>query len=743
MKLFPGIILAAGLSLGVSSAEAKTVDGPSARTVATNFLAGKGIDVSKGLTLTYTASGDINGAQVASYYVFNANSGHAFVMVSADDAIRPILAYSDEAAFDINKLSPAAKRWIGGYHHEAQAAIKNGVPAKPATQQSWAALTSGTHTTGAAARTTNAGPLLSLTWNQSPYYNQYCPGSGDYQSPTGCVATAMSQVMKFWNWPTTGTGNYQYLCYSYDGSPMLLNADFGNTSYDWSAMPDDISGSVPSVAQLMLHAGVSVDMYYDTTESGAYVLEQQSYRRTQCTEYALKTYFHYKRSLRGLIRNGTTYTGVLTGNIDSIAESDWTNILRTELSAGRPIIYCGYGGLGGHAWVCDGWESSDLFHFNWGWGGVGPNGYYTVDDLAPAVMGIGSGGASNFNTDQGIIIGIEPDSFANTPGSLQLSAHLNSVTSIPMPYASPFSITTTVNNTASTAFSGDICAEVFDTLNTGVGIIQTYPGVNIAAGASSDYTFATSGLLGMIPMDYYHIQIMYRPTGGTAWTPVANNGVYVNYTTADVMNDTDIALAADINITSSLPATTGGSVSLTAQLLNQGYSAFNGTIQAIMINIATGVQYPVQSLPSQTIDSNGTVSLSFSNAAITAPNGLYALVIQHQYGGTGSFYTTSSDYYENPVLMRVGSDVSVGVQQLQAALDVYPVPAKGIVYVQPNGEAVQQLTIYDILGRNVLSIAGNGKQLMAVNVATLASGTYFMSLQTTNGGIVEKKIVIE
>jgi len=722
----------------------KTVDENTARIAGMNFLKAKGVAGANttNLTTVYTAAGNIKGKTVNSYYVFNVSDGHAFVIVSADDIIRPILAYSDEAGFDMSSMSPSAKDWVDGYRNLISNAIANNVPAKSTTAQDWSNLLAGVSSTKD-ARTTGVSALLSTIWNQAPFYNDSCPGAGYYQAPTGCVATAMAQVMKFWNWPTVGTGYLTYKCTSYDTTAIPLSADFGNTAYAWDSMPANVISSSAAVAQLMFHAGVSVEMEYGMGESGAWVLEQQSYLPTQCTEYALKTYFHYKRSLTGIVRNGATFNYIDSGYVDSLTESAWTAMLQTELNAGRPIIYQGFGSAGGHCWVCDGWEgSAGLFHFNWGWGGTGPNGYYTVDDLAPPTMGIGGKSGTNLNEDQGVVIGIEPDSFSNTPGNIMLLAHLNSKTSTPMNYATPFSISTKILNSGTTPFSGDFCAQVFDTLNNLVATIQTYTGEPIAAGDSAAYTFGPSVMYAMAPMDYYHIQVLYRPAGTTAWAPVANNGNYINYTTADVNNDTDIVLNANITVTTSLPVISGSSLSLHSMIYNQGTANFSGTIEAVMVNVLTGTSYAVQALPGQTINMNANDSFAFTNSTFTAPDGLYALMIQHQYGDTGSFHTTSSDYYENPVLVFIGKTASLGTTSAAHDVYVFPNPAKDRVTILPQGVNVTAIHLFDMQGRELQKqVQPNGKSAISIPVTDLAAGVYFIRLQTDDGSITRKFII--
>ena len=135
--------------------------------------------------------------------------------------------------------------------------------------------------------------------------------------------------------------------------------------------------------------------------------------------------------------------------IDSIAESTWISTLQTELSAGHPMLYEGEGTEGGHCWVCDGWEATDdMFDFNWGWSGAS-DGYYTVDYLAPSALGTG-GGAGNFNYDQGVVLGIYPDSFASNPGSIELLAHITYTnTTSPQDYGTPFTLSTKILNSGS------------------------------------------------------------------------------------------------------------------------------------------------------------------------------------------------------------------------------------------------------------------------------------------------------
>jgi len=495
------------------------------------------------------------------------------------------------------------------------------------------------------------------------------------------------------------------------------------------------SNEVMAVSTLMLHAGISVNMSYSANESGSYVLSLETYG-INCAQYALPTYFHYKPTVQGIPRFGEVQ-GYGDPVVDSVAEATWISMLETELNAGRPMLYDGEGAAGGHCWVLDGWETSgNMFHFNWGWGGMS-NGYFTVDNLAPS----GLGGA-NLNLDQGVVMGIEPDSFPSTPGNLQLLAPLNANVSSPMPYKSPFAITTKILNADTAAYAGDFCARVYNASNTLVCTIATITGDTIAAGDSATLSFSTAGEDSMVPYQY-GIEVLYRAAGTTTWTPVANNGNYINYTVLGVNTDTDLVLYDSLHVNGhSIPS--GSPVTVTTTIGNQSSAGttFTGTVRAVLINVTTGAQYTVQQHASQTIDTTYLgVNFTFTNSSMLIPVGLYALEVEHQYNGAGNFFTTSSDYYANPVLLNITAYTSVATVATAENVIVYPNPAKDIVTIATEGQAINNIHIMDVAGHIVRSTAGAGQTLVSVPVNDLAAGIYLVQVQTAMG-TVTKKIVI-
>jgi Peptidase C10 family/Secretion system C-terminal sorting domain/Spi protease inhibitor len=739
-------ILALSVFTGVTS-NAKSVDESTAKTVGANYLIAvgtQGVTGPSDLVTHYVASTTVEGRSITDYYVFNVKGGPGFVMVSADDIILPILASSSESVFNINNIAPAAKAWIDGYKYEITASILSNYVADPNNAKEWTDLIAGVPKQHAAAKTTSSFPsstihLLATTWDQAPGYNNSCPGAGVNKSVVGCVATAMAQVMKYWNWPSVGVGSHTYTQNPNPASYPAQTVDYAATAYNWTGMPTGSSNA--SVATLMYHAGVGVNMNYSPTESGSWVISLESLY-LNCAEYAMKTYFHYKRSLRGVPRSGEN--GINWPNdpiIPAMTMADWITMLKGELDNNRPVIYSGSSiTAGGHCWVCDGYDASNKMHFNWGWSGAS-DGWYTVNSLNPPALGIGGGGG-NFNNDQCAIIGVQPDSFPSNPGNIKMNATLDCNTSSAMQYNSPFNFHTTLFNSNTTAFNGDVCAQVFDTSNNLVGTIQTLSGISIGAGAASaPLTFSTTGMLAMVPMDYYYVRVMYRATGSTTWTPAANNGTIINYNIIAVANSQIIRLADNIH-PSATNIVRGTSFNCNTKIANESGSVdFTGTIQCVLVNVATGTSYPVQVYTGASIYYGSTGSYTFTLANVTAPSGKYILAIQHQPTG-GTMTYTGSDVYLNPILVNVVGGVGIIDPSSNVAnVQIYPNPANDVINIDLQGVSVNQITITDLQGRQVQSIIPGSQSVISVPLNNYAAGMYFVQLQS-GAEVITKKIVV-
>jgi hypothetical protein len=349
---------------------AKHVTSETARIVATTFLNNNG---AKSIQLTDLS----NESGFPNLYIFNAEPG--FVVMAADDCVQPILGYSLTGKFVAEDMPSNVRGWLQGYNDEIQSAIDNHAKASFKTAQQWKALLEGNP--NASKSTTVVQPLIQTKWDQGSPYNDLCPSG----YVTGCVATSMAQVMKYWNYPTNGIGMHSYM---WNGE--YLNADFSNTTYDWENMTN-IYGSNSTdiqknaVATLMYHCGVSVDMNYGPN-SGA---------TAESVPIALINYFNYSNETQLLYRSNYS------------DDNEWISMLKAELDQSRPIWYRGTGASGGHAFVCDGYDDANYFHFNWGWSGSCDD-YYTVNNLYPGPGGIGSGAYGIFNDGQAALFGLRP-----------------------------------------------------------------------------------------------------------------------------------------------------------------------------------------------------------------------------------------------------------------------------------------------------------------------------------------------
>ena len=333
-------------------------------------------------------------------YIFTAEPG--FVVMAADDCVQPILGYSLTGNFVAENMPENAHSWLQGYSDEIQYAIDSKMKASAETSKLWKDLSEGN--AKAAKATIVVDALVQTQWDQDPLYNNFCPYISGEQTVTGCAATAMAQIMKYWEYPTHGTGSH-----SYNWNGQTLSANFETTTYDWVNMPLSLNGSssqtqINAVATLMYHCGVALNMQYGLAVTGG------SSAIPNNIPSALINYFNYKSSIT--IKAKSSYS-----------DSQWLNLLKTELDESRPIQYNGWGpnNSGGHSFVCDGYDNSNYFHFNWGWSGRN-DGFYSLSNLVPGSGGSGGGGY-NFTYNQLGIFGIQPqDCNAATPTNFNVTA---------------------------------------------------------------------------------------------------------------------------------------------------------------------------------------------------------------------------------------------------------------------------------------------------------------------------------
>ncbi len=376
-------ILLICFSLLMVSVYAGPVGKEKAQRVAQNFL-NREVKMNSGnFVAAYEAVMDVNKSQTV-MHVFS--SDHSYIVVSADDRVYPILAYSNESSFPEKGKVPPFDFWMDQLSSGivAQSRLKSTVAEDVAA--AWELYDSNLKSGSTLKSTNSVAPLLSTFWNQDNRYNYYCPtapSGPDGKCYAGCVAASMAQVMRFYNYPETGRGTYAYEHPAYG----LLSADFGNTTYDWANMVTDLTQIIitdtvsrNAIAKLMYHCGVAVNMDYAPSGSGS---------QTDYVPEAMYNYFKYRRQIN-------------TANRINYTDDEWRNLLVENLDMSYPMIYRGNpptGGVG-HAWVLDGYQSTNFFHFNFGWGGYA-NGNFLLNNLTPP--------GNNFNGNQGIVYNIVPD----------------------------------------------------------------------------------------------------------------------------------------------------------------------------------------------------------------------------------------------------------------------------------------------------------------------------------------------
>lgn len=391
----------------------------------------------------HTSSGTpqlVAAKKVSGLHVFNVKNNGGFVIVSNDDRTRPILGYSDKGNINPSEMPANMKAWLQGYADEiAWLQKQNTKIAGPKKARNKV----GSHSTTAIA------PLLTSQWYQDAPFNNLCPTLSGNKCATGCVATAMAQVMYYHKWPEANTKAIPgYTTYTNGFNLSSLPA----VTFQWENMIDNYNGSYTTaqgnaVATLMKYCGYSVQMDYSDA-SGAY---------TEDIPYALKTYFDYNATTKFVSRSSYSY-------------AKWTDLIYHELSQGRPVIYGGLSTDGGHEFVCDGYKyqnNTDFFHINWGWGGLSDN-YFVLSALDPDQQGIGGSTSDDgFHYGQDAVIGIQKPTDTGTtaditPQDYNLVLNSTTLSNNSVSPNSTISITFNVTNNGSEEYDGDLWIDLID-----------------------------------------------------------------------------------------------------------------------------------------------------------------------------------------------------------------------------------------------------------------------------------------
>ena len=509
------ILLLFSLFLMTLVAWGEPIDRNEALKQANAFLSSKGIPVRQSLDMAYAQPGKAAEAR-SLYYVFNVGNDKGFVIVAGDDAVSPILAYADRGDFSEREMAPAAKAMLESYAQQIEM-IQQNPSLAVAASTSYAAI----------------APMVETQWNQMEPYNYMCPTiTGEtVRSVTGCVATAMAQIIYYHKHPVEQTKAIPaYELSSGDevtgADPVTLNWDAMQLTYTGSEAEDDPSAL--AVAQLMVLCGKSVKMSYSSSASGA---------ASESVPAALKEYFDYDGAAHMVYR-------------DEYANADWEKMIYDELAAKRPVYLSGTSVSGtsavGHAFVCDGYDGEGLFHINWGWGGMS-DGFFRLTLLNPDDHGTGgNNGSGGFNIDEGAIIGIQPNQGGTSQEVAQMTLDYFAATEETVTRNSIFgSFSVPVNaacwNNTSQTLSVELGLAYYDESNEMVGEPSGLGSSSLDTGYGFSFDGQQLSMGDGIKEGTYYVKFVHKVNGSDEWTLMKNADKHylelqVNGTTATIVN---------------------------------------------------------------------------------------------------------------------------------------------------------------------------------------------------------------
>lgn len=431
-------------------------------------------------------------AAPSDYYVFNVGSNDGFVIVSGDDRTVDILGYADSGTFDQENVPDGLRYLLDGY----------------AEQMAWLDARQVKRTAASSASSparSPIAPLIASHWDQGAPYNNLCPEINGEKTVTGCVATSMAQLMYYHQWPA---GSSEAVPGYTTSTAKIVQDDLVPTQFGWSSMTttyssDAVGTAADEVAKLMKYCGWALNMDYGTDASGAY---------SEAIPDALKTYFGYDGGVRHAYRRCYSYM-------------EWVDLIYSELANNRPVALGGQSMGGGHSFVCDGYDTDDYFHINWGWGG-GSDGYFRLSLLNPYEQGIGgSSTLDGFSFSQDAVIGIQPPVSGNKDYCLLLKGlRLNSSTSTSQTFTrngegnfTGIALYFLVYNYHYGSNSFDYAVQLVDANGNAVHTLSESTQEMSWDDSNTNQNLTALSIPSTVADGTYYIKVMSRPTGTAAW----------------------------------------------------------------------------------------------------------------------------------------------------------------------------------------------------------------------------------
>ena len=718
------------------------------------------------------------------FYVFNVNGNEGFVIVAGDDRVKPILAYSSTGKYNPNDVSEGFQFTLNGFREEIQYVREHNLSATPDITAEWKSVSeTGSLNRGRQTRAV-VGPLCQTIWNQNFPYNSQCPedpeGSSGYVY-AGCVATAMGQVMKFWEWPAQGTGSHSYHPSGY----AQQSANFGETEYHFELMPLALDSTSTEeeyfyIALFLHHLGISVNMQYSGSGSGAY---------SEDVPDALRNYFGYTCE-----DHITNYGGGWWGGYSN---EEWANMLKNGgLDEGLPLYYSGSDDnwQGGHAFVCDGYDENDYFHFNWGWSGRDdawcPIGALNTTKYAFNMMN----GFTGHIVPQGDEYFSRPDSVAN----MQAIENAN-FSSVKLQWTNP---TLDLNGNALTSLESVTIRRNFEVIaeltNVQVGADMEYEDNALEPGLY-EYSIFVTNEAGISRTTYRKLLVgekcdiifQLHDDGGDGW-----KGAAISVTSESGQRIAIITMTEGAEQTVTLPLLKGNLNFIwnhgwyhTSEEYDTDYECsftildYEGNELYSSADLEDGIFltynnnceyspltcYPVQNLDGEYLWNNDEeygAFLAWDAPAITTYLDHFQvvrtinaykndeLIAEIPYEGNSSYeyFDNTYDLVQGDVYYSVNciyirgeeqceseyEDVLINITGLEESTDnpiqVYPNPTNGLLNVCGNG--TMHIMVSNMLGQQVMEATAEGNTTL--DMSPYESGFYILRIKTANGVTMQK-----
>lgn len=634
------------------------------------------------------------------YYIFNIDKG--YVIVYADDNLNPVIGYSLNNEYDPYNLSDNYKSWMKSYVDEYNWVKENNITGDKEIKEQWDYLLNIDINSNISGKDSKEiEPLLRTTWNQGKYYNQYCPensaGDGGF-TYTGCVATAMGQIMYHYGYPLQGTGSKSY----YQPPYGTLSADFGNTNYRWNEMENNVTSENTAVAELLYHCGISVHMSYSPEGSGAYSVDVPA---------AVINYFNYS-------------TDVSYVKKSSYPSSTWENKIVEQLDALYPVYYSGTSSEGGHAFVCDGYQETagtKYFHFNFGWSGYG-NGFFLLTN------------AGGYSANQAAVINFYPD---NTQ------------------YPNYCTGADTIKSTKGVIFDGSGPIENYLDNTNCSWLIAPEDTVNFITITFDQFdTEADNDILTIYDGETTSAPVIGTFSGSSLPSSISSSGSKVLITF--ISNESITSKGFYLSFKSNLPSFCNGFLTYTnyTDTISDGSGDFNyhnNTNCGWILQPEYATQITLHFLSFNTYDekdhvqvydySNNNLLADYSGSSIpnpvTSPSGAMYILFKTNYCYAGEGWKA---YY---TIDNVGVDENNSLINI----NIYPNPAKDNFRLNFNSQKTDNLSVKLIsidgkimYSENIKNFKGNYNK--NIDVKNFSKGIYILNISDDNSN-VNKKIIIQ